>query len=162
MPAWPCVVERSHLGTRRTMGKRALLVKKATARTIRGTPLSDEERTALRARAAYEGSPYHKRSPGDFALAPPAAPRPDKTLCDEAGVFHRSAAEALLARAIHRGLVSEATVAAGLPKQLWAVDDHGRVFEAMYGGSRLGRYHGYPIRRSDPLFEEISRLWKVD
>ena len=42
-------------------------------------------------------------------------------------------------------LVSEATASDGLPKQLWVVDEHGQVFEAMYGGSVAGRYHGYPI-----------------
>lgn len=38
-------------------------------------------------RVRYIGSPSHKRNPGDFGLAPPAQPRPDKTLCDEAGIF---------------------------------------------------------------------------
>ncbi len=141
------------------MGKKALQVKKATARTLRGTPLTETERSWLRARATYEGSPHHKRSPGNFGLTPPCAPRPDKTLCDEAGVFQRSEADALLAKAIDRGVVSEATAADGLPKQLWAVDDDGRVFEAMYGGSIPGRYHGYPIRRADPLFDEVSKAW---
>ena len=42
-----------------------------------------------------------KRSPGDFGLEPPAAPRPDKTLCDEAGVTARATAQGLLTRAYH-------------------------------------------------------------
>jgi hypothetical protein len=45
---------------------------------------------------------------------------------------------------------------------MWVVDDHGQVFEAMYGGSRAGRYHGYPIRRSDPFFEKVFRAWAED
>ncbi|HKY36377.1 MAG TPA: hypothetical protein VJN18_10585 [Polyangiaceae bacterium] len=61
--------------------------------------------------------------------------------------------------AIDAGLVSEATASDGLPKQLWVVDEHGQVFEAMYGGSVAGRYHGYPIRRSDPLFDRIVATW---
>ena len=113
----------------------------------------------MRAVASYEGSPHHKRNPGDFRLTPPAAPRLDKTLCDEARVFNRSVAERLFERAIERGLVSESTVAEGLPKQLWVVDESGRVFEAMYGGSTTGCYHGYPIRRSDPLFEKVVQAW---
>ena len=34
----------------------------------------------------YGGNPQHKRNPGDFGLVPPSQPRPDKTLCDEAGI----------------------------------------------------------------------------
>ena len=141
------------------MGKRAIQVKKTTLRKIRSAALSDAERGFLLANAAYEGSPHHKRNPGDFGLTPPTAPRPDKTLCEEAGVRQRAVANALLRRAIERGLVSEATATDGFPKQLWVVDDQGQVFEAMYGGSRVGRYHGYPIRRTDPLFEEVSAVW---
>lgn len=145
--------------TRVNMGAKALQVKKVTMRSIRGTPLSDAERAALRAKAVYEGSPHHKRNPGDFGLIPPAAPRPDKTLCDEARIHQRAMADALFATAIDRGLVSEATTPDGFPKQLWVVDDNDQVFEAMYGGSRPGRYHGYPIRRSDPLFDEVLKAW---
>ena len=141
------------------MGKKALQIKRTTVRTVRGTPLTENERSKLRSMAAYEGSPHHKRNPGDFGLTPPAAPRLDKTLCDEAGIFKRAVADTLLAKAIDRGLVSEAIAADGLPKQLWAVDDTGQVFEAMYGGSAPGRYHGYPIRRTDPLFDEVSKAW---
>jgi hypothetical protein len=144
------------------MGKKALEAKRATERTIREAPLTDAERSRLRSEAAYEGSPYHKRNPGDFGLTPPAAPRPDKTLCDEARIFRKAVADELFARAIDRGLVSEATTAGGFPKQLWVVDDLGRVFELMYGGSRTGRYHGYPIRRVDPFFDALSKVWVED
>ena len=142
------------------MGRKALEVKQTTVRHLRATPLSDEERTFLQKNATYEGSPVHKRNPGDFGLTPPAAPRPDKTLCDEAGITHRSVAVALLARAIEHGLVSVSTESGGFPKQLWALDDDGRVFEAMYGGSKAGCYHGYPIRQTDPLFEQVTDAWK--
>lgn len=143
------------------MGKKALAVRR-TERAIRRLPLSDMERQRLRAVAGYEGSPFHKRNPGDFGLTPPSLPRHDATLCDEAQVFQRAVACALLEKAIERELVSEATApgSGGLPKHLWAIDDHGQVFEAMYGGSQVGRYHGYPIRRSDPFFERITALWK--
>lgn len=143
----------------RAMGKRALQQKRATVRTIRAALLTAEERERLRQVARYEGSPHHKKNPGDFKLTPPSAPRPEKTLCDEAGVSRRSEAERLLALAIERGLASEKTVADGLPKQLWVVDENGRVFEAMHGGSTPGSYHGYPIRRTDPLFTEVSKRW---
>jgi hypothetical protein len=141
------------------MGKKALQVKRATAREFRSAALSATEREFLRKNAAYEGSPHHKRNPGDFGLVPPAAPRKDRTLCDEAGITSRADANALLDRAIDRGLVSNATTPEGFPKQMWVVDEHGQVFEAMYGGSRPGRYHGYPVRRTDPLFQQVAEAW---
>jgi hypothetical protein len=141
------------------MGKKALAVRKATIRTIRATLLSSAERDYLRTNATYEGSGHHKGSPGDFGLTPPMAPRADKTLCDEAGIHRVAVATELFCRAIDAGLVSDNTVASGMPKHLWVVDGNGRVFEAMYGGSRTGCYHGYPIRRTDPLFDQIIEVW---
>lgn len=143
------------------MGKRALDAKRAMLRKIRNAVLSQEERRLL-AEAAYEGHPHHKRNPGDFGLIPPSSPRPDKTLCDEAKVFRRADAEALFATATERGLVSEQTAANGWPKHLWLVDEDGRVFEATYGGSRPGRYHGYPIRKDDPFFEKVIEAWEAN
>ncbi|HEX7601721.1 MAG TPA: hypothetical protein VF316_08955 [Polyangiaceae bacterium] len=72
----------------------------------------------------------------------------------------RAVAAALLARAIEGGLASEGEGARGFPRQLWVVDEDGQVFEAMYGGSKTSLYHGYPIRRSDPFFEEVTRAWE--
>ncbi len=142
------------------MGTKALQVKKATKRSIREVPLLDEERAVLQTLAKYEGSPHHKRNPGDFGLIPPSAPRPDKTLCDEARVHQRAVADSLFAKAIEHGLVSEAMTPEGLPKQLWVVDENDQVFEAMHGGTRPGCYHGYPIRRSDPLYDEVLAAWR--
>lgn len=127
---------------------------------MRATPLTNQEREFLRNHAGYEGISYHKRTPGDFGLSPPAAPRPDKTLCDEANVTRLARANALLTRAIEGGLASDAEGAPGFPKQMWVVDESGQVFEAMYGGSRAGLYHGYPIRRTDPWFDEIIKAWE--
>ncbi|MCC6523653.1 MAG: hypothetical protein IT373_13440 [Polyangiaceae bacterium] len=141
------------------MGKKAEAKRRATRRTMRPAPLGGEERAFLRQHATYEGSALHKRSPGDFGLTPPAAPRLDKTLCDEAKITRRAVADDLLARAIEGGLVSAGEGAPRFPKQLWVVDEHGQVFEAMYGGATEGAYHGYPIRRSDPFFAEVTRAW---
>ena len=143
--------------SRKAVGSKARQERR-TERAIRAERLTAEERSFLHANARYEGSPYHKRNPGDFGLSPPARPRRDKTLCDEAGVLEKARAAALLSRAIEGGLVSESTATEGFPAQMWVVDE-GRVFEAMYGGSRTGFYHGYPIRRSDPFFDEIRALW---
>ncbi|MDX9981569.1 MAG: hypothetical protein RBU25_16220 [Lentisphaeria bacterium] len=141
------------------MGKIAQQLRHETIRTIRTAPLTDAQRKHLE-EATYEGSPFHKRNPGDFGLTPPAAPRPDKTLCDEAGIFKKVVATRLFKRGIKRALVSEYMTPAGFPKEFWVVDSEGNVFEAMYGGTRDGAYHGYPIRRSDPLFEKVSSAWK--
>ncbi len=65
----------------------------------------------------------------------------------------------LFARAIQVGLVSEVW-SAGFPKQMWVVDDGEQVFELIYGGSRPGRYHGYPVRLRDPWSEEVKRVWR--
>lgn len=142
------------------MGKKANAIRRITRRTMRQSPLSDIEQRFLKQNAEYEGISYHKRSPGDFGLTPPAAPRPEKTLCDEASITRRAQASALLERAIDGGLVSDTEGAPGFPKQLWVVDETGQVFEAMYGGSRAGLYHGYPIRRTDPWYDEVIRAWE--
>jgi hypothetical protein len=142
------------------MGKKAIQMRRVTRRTMRATLLTATEREFLRKNSGYEGIAYHKRSPGDFGLIPPAAPRPDKTLCDEGGVTRRELADALLVQAIDGGLASEAIGAQGFPKQLWVVAEDGQVFEAMYGGSKTGLYHGYPIRRNDPFFDEVVSAWE--
>ena len=141
------------------MGKRARQVRDETGRSIRVQPLTDEQRAFLSAHAQYEGSAFHKKEPHNFDLTPPSNPRQDKTLCDEAGIFDKQIAFELFARAIQVGLVSEKDKVDGFPAQIWVVDRDGRVFEIMYGGSRTGRYHGYPVRRVHPLFEKISLAW---
>jgi hypothetical protein len=80
-------------------------------------------------------------------------------LCDEAGIFRRQDAVELLAKGVERGLISEAKRSSGFPNQIWVVDSMGQVFEAMQGGHRDECYHGYPIRRSDPFFDEVSEIW---
>ena len=142
------------------MGSWAAAARKRTAPAIRAERLTPAERDFLKSKARYEGSPLHKRSPGDFGLTPPSSPRPDKTLCDEAGLYLRAKADALLARAIDGGLVSEATAADGFPKRMWAVEGE-HVFEAIYGGASAGCYHGYPVRRSDPFFDEVLAKWNA-
>lgn len=142
------------------MGERARKARVETQRTIRTTRLTPDEKAFLKESAFYEGSRDHKRNPGDFGLEPPMNPRKDKTLCDDAGVFAKSVAIDLLARAIEGGLVSEAFTGTGFPKQLWVVHE-GRVYEAIYGGSRTGSYHGYPIRSVDPLFDKVLESWSA-
>lgn len=139
------------------MGKKAREVRKETKRSIRTKPLSSAER-ALLATATYEGSAFHKRAPNDFGLTPPYNPHPDKTHCDEAGIVSQAQVKPLLAKAIERGLVSEATTGQGYPKQFWVVDGEW-VYELMYGGNKPSDYHGYPVRENDPLHSEVRAAW---
>jgi hypothetical protein len=98
----------------------------------------------------YKGSPAHKRDPGDFNLSPPAAPRQNATLCDEAGVFKKVRAQQLLKSGVKAGLISQRSVK-GYPAQIWTVDDKGVVFEAELENSEQGDYHGYPLPLADPF-----------
>ena len=110
----------------------------------------------LAARVRYSGNPAHKRNPGDFDLVPPAAPRQGATLCDEAQVFRRADAEALLKRGIRAGLISE-RCEQEWPAQVWAVRDDGVVFEAQLENAEKGEYHGYPMPLGDPYRDIILR-----
>lgn len=137
------------------MGKKAVAAKQKRIREF--DQMSESDRGVLATKIFYEGSPTHKARPYDFGLVPPFAPRPDKTLCDEAGVNSLAYARELLEKAAREGVVSKEKVGSGLPKRLWVVADDGQVFEAIYGGSRPGAYHGYPLRRGDPLTERVKR-----
>ena len=81
-------------------------------------------REELADRVSYGGNPEHKRNPGDFGLAPPSIPRPDKTLCDGCGIFRKAEALELLKAGVCRGLVSAAEVK-GYPKSICSVTDSG-------------------------------------
>lgn len=110
--------------------------------------------------ARYTGNPVHKKSPGDFALIPPASPRPDKTLCDKVNIFQRAEASRLLKEAFNRGLVSLAKAENNTtwPKHVWAVTEEGCPVEGVYDGQG---YHGYPISdERTPLYEEIMKRWE--
>lgn len=69
--------------------------------------LLEDERDRLAGRAGYGGNPEHKRSPSDYGLAPPAGPRPGKTLCDGKRAILRGEAVDLLRAGLRRGMYSE-------------------------------------------------------
>jgi hypothetical protein len=125
--------------------------------------LSKKDREALLTRASYTGNPAHKRDPGDFGLTPPASPRRDKTLCDDAGIFERAAAQSLLESGIRRGLVSSRHGAGdNFPQNIWAVSDEGIAFEAQLENPLQGTYHGYPLPDTDPLEEQVLAWWEAE
>lgn len=124
------------------------------------SPGDPEHLRALRDRVDYGGNPEHKRSPGDFGLTPPSQPRPDKSLCDEAGIRSRAVAVDLLRAGIERGLISEQTPG-GFPQNVWAVTDDGIPLEAQLENRELGTYHGYPIPAGDPFGREVLLQWSL-
>ena len=107
----------------------------------------------------YGGNPEHKRDPGDFNLTPPAAPRPAKSLCDDASVFTRAEALGLLQEGLRRGLVS-VQERNGWPQNVWAVAENGVPLEAQLENSERGIYHGYPLPANDPLHGVVLKRWR--
>ena len=93
------------------------------------------EQIALSVR--YGGNPEHKRNPGDFGLTPPAQPRPDKSLCDDLGIFSKAKAERLLQEGARKGMVSQAR-REGFPQNIWAVTLDGSPVEAQLENASSG------------------------
>ena len=108
---------------------------------------------------SYGGNPEHKMNPGDFGLTPPIQPKPDKSLCDEVGIFRKCEAENLLRAGIRRGLVSQQE-RKGFPQNVWAVTLDGKPVEAQLENAETGVYHGYPMPESDPFFFEVLSRWR--
>ena len=126
-------------------------------RSIAGTPaVGDLERWEAEAR--YGGNPEHKKNPGDFGLTPPSHPRPDKTLCDLAGIFSRESAIELLKEGIRQGLVSD-QLRNGYPQNVWAVTVDGIALEAQLENPAIGSYHGYPMPENDPFRAQVLARW---
>lgn len=117
------------------------------------------ERVRLAGKVCYDGSPWHKRNPGDFGFDPPSKPRPDKSLCDDAGVFSKSEAERLLKEGVLRGLVSKQR-RGGFPQNIWAVSQTGVPVEAMLGNKVKGCYHGYPLMEEELFSRQVLEKWK--
>lgn len=114
----------------------------------------------LAAEIRYGGNPEHKRNPGDFGLTPPASPRRNKTLCDEAGIVRRAVALDLLREGIRRGLVSQWS-GSGYPQNVWAVSADGIPLEAQLENAGNGTYHGYPIPADDAFREIVIAKWEA-
>ena len=113
----------------------------------------------LATQVRYTGNPEHKRNPGDFCLNPPARPRYDKTLCDDAGIFTKAEAQRLLMEGARRGLISKREQPGGLPQNIWAVTANGYPLEAQLENKTQGTYHGYPVPDNDPFRDRILEHW---
>jgi len=123
-----------------------------------GAELSPAQIEQWLATVHYGGNPEHKRNPGDFGFTPPAGARLGKALCDNVGVFSRSAALELLRKGIRKGLVSRQK-RDGWPQNVWSVTSEGEPLEAQLEGS--GVYHGYPMPENDPFRDDVLKRLKL-
>jgi len=131
-------------------------------RKLRPAPQSPQELEKLEtlvANVSYGGNPEHKRNPGDFELSPPTYPRQGKSLCDDAKIFSKAKALALIKEGLMQGILS-VQERKGWPQNIWAVAPNGRALEAMLENSATGAYHGYPMPSNDPLIDDIHNRWK--
>ena len=129
-------------------------------RSIAADP-TPAELARWRDEVSYGGNSEHKSNPGDFGLTPPSNPRPDKTLCDLAGISTPARAVALLREGIRRGLVSK-QIRHGYPQNIWAVTEDGIALEAQLENAGNGTYHGYPIPEADPFREKVIAKWRAE
>ena len=118
-----------------------------------------DELQRMETTAVYRPSPHHKAHSLSGARRAVPAPRPDKTICDgpSAGT-HRNAIELLMA-GFRRGMVSR-QIRRGWPRNVWAVDEDGVVYEAQLSNEETGEYHGYPMKRDDGFTAFIAAEWE--
>jgi hypothetical protein len=109
--------------------------------------------------AKYEGISKHKAKPLRFGLPPHSGPRGDETLCDEHAGFEPGDlpdTRRLLARGLAAGLVGHVE-RQDIPTIVWTVSDHGWIFEARVTNAGKAEYHGYPVRPSEAIAEQVFR-----
>lgn len=109
-------------------------------------------------KARYVGSSKHKANPHLYGLPPFSGLRGDATLCDAHGGFlpeHMASIPGMLRRGIQAGLL-------GKGGEIWTVSDAGWIYECRLTNVTQAEYHGYPVRRSEPIAEQVYQrfaLW---
>ena len=98
----------------------------------------------------YHGSEYH-------CAQKPQQWMPQKTKCPED--IDDAQALMLLRKGMKFGVFS-ANLDGRWPKQVWAVDDSGRVYEAQLTNREVGEYHGYPMASGDKFARIIAEKWR--
>jgi hypothetical protein len=124
-------------------------------RRLQRQPLDANVTAELLASARYVGSAKHKLHPHLYGLPPFIGERGDATLCDSHAGFepqHMMAIPAMLRRGILAGLI-------GTGRLLWTVADNGWIFECRITNVGQSEYHGYPVRKSEPIGELIYRRY---
>ena len=64
-----------------------------------------------------------------------------------------------LTAGFRRGMVSQ-QIRRGWPRNVWAVDEDGVVYEAQLSNAETGEYHGYPMKRDDGFTAFIAAEWE--
>lgn len=119
-----------------------------------------EQRRALLARVRYVGSGLHKLRPGDYGFTPPVNPRPSKSPCDLLRSVLLDEASTLFRRGIERGMVSRFDEGS-IPKYVWAVDEHGEIYEAKTKPEQETEYHGYRLGDDEREYRRyILKEWQ--
>lgn len=114
-------------------------------------------RQDMAAKVRYGGNPEHKLRPASYNLAPPANPRPGKTLCDATGDFPKERAEQVLRDGFLRGMVSDRE-RGEWPQNVWSVSN-GEPYESQLENKDQGVYHGYPMPKDDDFRTVILAEW---
>ena len=90
---------------------------------------------------------HHKLRPGDYGFQPPTNPRPSKDVCDDLRPVLAAEATGLFQAGIAAGMISPFEPG-GTPKYVWAVDEHGEVYEAKTRPPDVV-YHGYRLSEDE-------------
>ena len=137
--------------------KRSKTKKKTAIASAGEIDIGTLEKMARNAR--YRPSPYHKFNPGACGLTEPPKPRPDKTICEGAGITCGREAAELLKSGFRCGMVSEQKHGKW-PRNVWVVDAEGYIYEAQLSNPGLGEYHGYPMKEGDRFAEYVRTEWE--
>lgn len=133
---------------------------RADRRIVPADALAPEELARIASLAQYGGSANHKLHPGDYGFVPPTNPRPSKSPCDFLRPVLKREAAKLLREGIQRGMVSRFQPGQ-LPKYVWAVDEHGEVYEAKTKPGQEVVYHGYRLGDDErQMRTEVRSEWK--
>ena len=130
-------------------------------RVVDAAQISVEIREELARRLRYVGSAYHKLGPGDYGFKPFSHnPRPSKSPCDQLRAVLFAEASELFRRGIEFGVMSS-FANGGVPKYVWAVDDHNEVYEAKTRPERETDYHGYRLGDDErDMRGYILKIWR--
>lgn len=106
----------------------------------------------------YIGTGHHKKYPADYCFSPPVAPRPSKSVYDDMRIVKRREAARLFRSGIARGMLSSFAIDR-FPKYVWAVDEHGEVYEAKLDSQG---YHGYRLGKGERAMRRlVLKEWKA-
>ena len=105
----------------------------------------------LKQKIWYQGSSKHKRTPHICRLPPFRGKSGDETLCDRNANFRNiKAMPQLIQRGPDAGLV-------GTNGIIWTLADDGWIFEGRVTNRTTMEYHGYPVRPSEAIAEQVYR-----